>query len=321
MKKEYKQIYDNITPDEKTVDAVLDKVGEKKKTAAYKRVCAAALALTLMCGTAGGYYAFNQKDDSDMITIKSAVSDAGDKLKDIGKGGIMIAYAQSEKPISIEELEVKQLPIYSNLTLIDLTAPQEEIDAKKKYFDNLKKEIENRADEIGNEGKSIGTRTGSCHTSDEKSVLYHIEAGEFILDIDDYSQVEKLTVSNKSEYGQMVVVYADSNNSDGIANFLHAKENVLTGKQITDSIASKNFERGIGEYERNDGYEITWRHSYELCEEIEKNHSFDISSIQDEAVFEVLYKNGDVSRATVKISFDEKGNMQLENGGYNYYTK
>lgn len=68
MKREYKELFNEITPDEKLLDSVLDKATQRKSPLILKKAGAVILAAAILCGSAG-YYSVNSNNDD--ITTKS----------------------------------------------------------------------------------------------------------------------------------------------------------------------------------------------------------------------------------------------------------
>ena len=73
MKKEYKELFSKITPDEKLLDGVLDKATEKRTPMIWKKAGAAFLAMAMLLGC-GGYFALNQGNDDILTTQESSLS-------------------------------------------------------------------------------------------------------------------------------------------------------------------------------------------------------------------------------------------------------
>lgn len=73
MKKEYKELFSKITPDEKLLDGVLDKATEKRTPMIWKKAGAAFLAMAMLLGC-GGYFALNQGNDDILTTQEGSVS-------------------------------------------------------------------------------------------------------------------------------------------------------------------------------------------------------------------------------------------------------
>jgi len=163
----------------------------------------------------------------------------------------------------------------------------------------------------------IGMRQGGIPLDNVQ--ILRIFVGEFLLDLpDDYSEIESLKIYNASEYAEVVLSLNTESSDDFFANFRHSHCVEATGDELVYSKASGLFEKGLGEYEINPGYGITWNTSYEFSQAVNANPQFDISALKDEITFEVVYKNGDVSKAKANIAFDANGNMAVTDGGYHY---
>lgn len=73
MKNEYKKIFNEITPDEKLLDSVLDKATEKRTPVIWKKAGAVFLAMAILL-SGGGYFALNQSNNNLITTNESSVS-------------------------------------------------------------------------------------------------------------------------------------------------------------------------------------------------------------------------------------------------------
>lgn len=315
MKKEFKAIYENIKPDEDLLMNALDltdKKALKQKHTVRKIVsCVICLAVIVSAGFGvNGYY-----NNDDIVTESESASIENAKPS---KGGILVAYAQSSELIKLaDNLEITEMPLLGNITIIDLNAPQSEIDEKNSCFEKIISDIEAELDKIGNTGKSIGMRAGITPMDNVK--IRRCFLGDFLLDMpEDYSEIEKLKVYNSSKYAEVVLAVAASEDADFSTDFRHSNYVEATGAELQYSRESGHYDQGIGEYEINPGYQITWNPSYEFSQMVDANPQFDISTLTDKITFEVVYKNGDVSKASADISFDKNGNMLVQNGGYDY---
>ncbi len=75
MKKEYKKLFNEIEPDEKLLDSVLDKATEKRTPMIWKKAGAVALAMAILLG-GGGYFALNRGNDDILTETDSTLSSA-----------------------------------------------------------------------------------------------------------------------------------------------------------------------------------------------------------------------------------------------------
>lgn len=316
MKKEFKAVYENIKPDEKLLMNALDLTDKQqpKQKHIARKIVSCVICLAVIAGVGFGMNGHYKKDDV-IITELNSVSDTNAKPS---KGGILVAYAQSNELVKLaDNLEITDMPLFGNITIIDLNAPQHEIDEKNSYFEKIQKDIEAEFDKLGNEGRGIGMRQGSVPFDNVQ--IRRIFLSEFVLDLpEDYSGIEKLKIYNTSKYAD-VVLSIDLNNGDGCSlAHRHSSYVEATGEELQFSRDKGTFKCGLGQYERNTGYAITWNPSYAFSQEVEANPQFDVSALTDKITFEVVYKNGDVSKASANISFDKNGNMTVQYGGYDY---
>lgn len=316
MKKEFREVYENIKPDEELLMRALDLTDKKAPKSKHiaRRVISCILCLAVFVGAGIGVRgSLIQKSVEKIPETEFEVKESR-----IAKGGVLVAYAQTNDVVRLnDDLKLSEMPLFGNITIIDLNAPQSEIDEKNAYFENIKKDIEAEFERLGNEGKGIGLRQGGAPL--ENVQIRRIFMGEFLLDLpDDYSEIEKLKIYNTSEYADVVLSINTDSGDDFSVKYRHSDYVEVTGEELEFSKSSGLFEQGLGEYKMNSGYQITWNLSYEFSQVVEANPQFDISTFKDKITFEVVYKNGDVSKAAADISFDKNGNMTVQNGGYDY---
>lgn len=315
MKKEFREVYENIKPDEELLMTALDLTDKKAPKSKHiaRRVISCILCLAVFVGAGIGV-----RDSLIQKSVDISPTEPVTEIMKIKTGSILVAYAQTNDVVRLnDDLKLSEMPLFGNITIIDLHAPQSEIDEKNAYFENIKKDIEAEFERLGNEGKGIGLRQGGAPL--ENVQIRRIFMGEFLLDLpDDYSEIEKLKIYNTSEYAEVVFSINTDSGDDFPVEYRHSHFVEATGEELKFSKDSGLFESGIGEYKINSGYQITWNISYEFSQAVEANPQFDISTLKDKITFEVVYKNGDVSKAAADISFDKNGNMTVQNGGYDY---
>lgn len=244
-------------------------------------------------------------------------------------GSILIAYAGTDKIFTVDELSFKETPIFGNITIINDNAPTQARKQKLETYNKAKTDMMTMVDEITADGSGAGW--GSGQTGGSAFSMYYCFSGNFMLDLEDYRDVEKLTISNTSIYGQIVMDILPDGYIDEytITDMKYCSAFVAPGEvydnsvwQITNSITvsgeelqtsleTKHYELGRGRKAINKPCWIEWEYSPQLIADIEKNPDFDVTDIKDEVTFEVTFKNGDVTKSVVNINFDENGNMIL----------
>jgi len=301
MKKEYKQIYNEIKPSDELLDKVLDTADRKMPNHLPRKIIAGALCFALLVlGSGAGLNYLSENSSSNRIS----------------QGGILVAYAGTDKAVRLDDIKLSEMPVLYHITIVNKNASEEEIHGKYAEFGKIKNEIYNKTEKIGKTGKGISG--GSGQTGGANSVFLYCDAGRFMLDLDDYSDVEALTVSNESIYGSVLMEVGSLDDYDYMDTFREAHSVTVTGEELQASKDLGWYSSGLGKYEINKGYTINWTHSMELEAAAEENPEFDLTQIKDRMVFEVLYKDGDVTKAAVDISFDKNGNMMLQDGGVEY---
>lgn len=246
-----------------------------------------------------------------------------------GDGSILIAYAGTDKVFTIDELSFKETPVFGNITIINDHAPAEVTKQKLETYHKAKTEMMNMVDEIAKDGSGAGWSSGQ--TGDSDFSMYYCFSGNFMLDLNAYKDVEKLTISNTSIYGEIIMDilpegYIDEYTMNDMKycsafvapgeiydNGVWQVENsiTVTGEELQTSLETKHYEMGRGRKAINKPCWIEWEYSPQLIEDIEKNPDFDVTDIKDEVTFEVTFKNGSVTKSVVNINFDQNGNMLL----------
>ncbi|MDE5996433.1 MAG: hypothetical protein K2G56_05890 [Eubacterium sp.] len=319
----YKETFNAVTPSEEAIERIYEITTDKKKFSYKKlirRVAATAMAFALIIGGGLGidYIAENNHTDNTL--------------------GIYIAYGSENELVQLDNKTVPRL-FYRLYTYHYKKGYDKE--KHKELVDQYRKEMEQQ---------SLTTREFEQNTSgswgfitdEENEVIgeqYSVNGGCFILNIDDYSKVDKITIEDPSEYGKVVADLItkrpkdfDENNSfitesdDAYAfNFVSQSESmddpnliyesryndkiVITGDELRFSRDSGLCTLGVGENKINTGYQIYWNDAFNwrYYEDI----NFNIKKVKGSIIFTVDYTDGTTEQSTVNYHFDKDGYMIL----------
>lgn len=294
-KKFYKDTFSPFCPSEKAVERVFEMTTDKKRNTVHvnmKRVCAVAFAFVLLIG--GG------------LGVKSIVAGKADDGL-----GVMIAYAGEKKLLKAGNLNEQQL--FYRIYVADIEDEQECYNVKNEWG-NEKAELLELASNLGENDISacVKSHSTSCYSSEQDkdtAYIYTLGAGLFSLNLDDYTNVESITVENTSAYGEMNVELAVD--SEELLTTRTGHQISMCAEELKFSVDSGLFRWNSGEGEINKGYDVYWSVSQELRNAIGNNVDFDLSEIEDKIIFTVNYSDGSFEKASVDLKFDKDGYMNI----------
>lgn len=324
-KEKYRETFGMLRPSDEMAERIYNMTIDKKEAKTnpmFKRILAVVLALVLFVCGGIGVNVFINKDNTPIIQNHTASGITTKPPQNI-IGGVLIAYAQSSNLMKAQELKigVDNASVFRLLLMDTRNKSQSEIDAFKastnKYYDTLEK----KCTALGNDGYGTLLRRSGC--TGENYCLKEIEQGEFILDIDDYNEIESIELSNHSEYLQLVMqIYTEHPEKYELKldNIAFIEKNIdVSGKDMQKSKDSKTFVMGVGEKEINPACSITYKHTYEFCSMLEEHPDFDLSTLTDTLVFTVNYKDGQKAVTKINVQFNADGFAMMSDGGYHYY--
>lgn len=315
-----------LRPSDEMAERIYSMTIDKKETKTiplFKKIMATALAFALFVCGGIGVNIFMNKDNAPIIQ-NDTTANITTKTTQNRVGGIIIAYAQDNHLINSQNLNanVDSTGIFRLMLMDTRKKSQSDIDAfkesAKKYYETLEK----KRDALGNDGYGTMLRSSAC--PGENYYLKEIEMGEFILDVDDYSKVENIELTNSNKYLKLVMqMYTDNTDKyeHTLGDIVFLEKNIdVNGDEMQKSKDSKTFEMGVGEKEINPGCAITYKHSYEFCQMLEQKPDFDLSTLTDTLVFTVNYKDGKKAVTNINVNFNADGLAIMSDGGYQYYN-
>lgn len=311
----YKDVMSGVRHSDDAIERIFDMTVDKKKAnnkPLFKRLACAALAFAVL--VVGGGVGAN--------TILQN-NKAGQPLT------VMVAYASDNGKLSFGSKHDQ--PLFYGLYLAPYDDPKTCEEAAARWQADKTKvlnQLDNKAE--GSSG-SYGSGGLSCYNIEqekETAYCYTLEGGSFELDLEDYTDVKSFKVNNESAYGLLhfeyadlewhdKVYYDDSEIPEEFIEYLkeHPSEDhefTLTGDEIRFSQNTGDYNCGLGKYETNKGYFLTWLPSEELGYAIGENPHFDLSQIQDTITFTLEYNDGTIKTASLNLYFDSDGYMHFE---------
>lgn len=323
----YKDVMSGVHHSDDVLERIFDMTVDKKKTnnsLLLKKLACAALALAiLVVGGGFGTNAIIQNNKANKpLTVMVAYASDNGKLSFGSKNDQPLFYGIYLAP-------------YDDQKACEEAAARWQAD-KTKVLDQL----DNKAEGSGGSYGSGGLQCYNIEQNKETAYCYTLEGGSFELDLEDYTDVTSFKVNNESEYGLLHFEYTSENEeqlAEQLAEYLapYDEEGVpdevlealtaeypelclerhefcLTGDEIRYSQDGGYHRSGLGKYEQNKGYFLTWLPSEELGYAIGDNPHFDLSQIKDTITFTLEYNDGTVKTASLNLYFDSDGYMHFE---------
>ncbi|MDE6470566.1 MAG: hypothetical protein K2L19_06050 [Eubacterium sp.] len=311
----YKDVMSGVRHSDDAIERIFDMTVDKKKAnnkPLFKRLACAALAFAVLA--VGGGVGAN--------TILQN-NKAGQPLT------VMVAYASDNGKLSFGSKHDQ--PLFYGLYLAPYDDPKACKEAAARWQADKTKvlnQLDNKAEGSSGSYGSGGLQCYNIEQEKETAYCYTLEGGSFELDLKDYTDVKSFKVNNESEYGLLhfeyadlewhdKVYYDDSEIPEEFIEYLkeHPSEDhefTLTGDEIRFSQNTGDYNCGLGKYETNKGYFLTWLPSEELGYAIGENPHFDLSQIKDTITFTLEYNDGTIKSASLNLYFDSDGYMHFE---------
>ncbi|MCM1286590.1 MAG: hypothetical protein NC213_10420 [Acetobacter sp.] len=306
MKKEYKQLYDNINPADELIDKLFEAQNKNNSSNIKKQILVTVMCLAILAVTGG--LGINAHINATAVTTQSTTPKKHEYTQ--GMGGILVAYAKNGNENLVSKLDISGQPSFFKLTIIDVSdLTEDEINSK---MEEIRENNRDFADSNTNDdGVYFRREYMPAENTDEKSYIFsRIAGGCFKLDINDMSKVKNVTISNKSDYGTVTLNY---DSGEDIANdFIHCNKESNHTIKITGDALQKSVYAGMIE----DGHRITWEVGNDFYKELFKNPNYDLTKLKDEIKFTINFDDGRVAESIINISFDKDGNMIISDGGY-----
>lgn len=322
MKKAYKELYDGIKPGEQLMDSVFDMVDKKKKSKLVPKLASVVLAIAVLAtGTGFGLqYHSNQKILNNPIGNVMIV----DASEAIGKTTTQIGYRINVRDITgmtDEEIYNAKVELLKDMHI------------SVKHKESLEDGLKNAVFVNGN-------------------ALYSTERGGTELEltlrnIKNPKDVEKISVSNTSDYGTPTIIaddiyfsepeenvfVFDNRNVDDSLGYIVGHNISLDGERYAncmridakgakhydyDSYYNKDSEFYGMETTTSDQFYISYMFADEFFDALGKNPTMDLTTYNDELTVKVDFKDGHTATTVLQVSLTEKGKMTLKCLSYEY---
>lgn len=294
---EYRQAMSGVRPSQAVVEKIMDIPDEKKynNKILIKRFVSATLALVVL--VTGSFCLNGLLNNGNNETPIKVLAAYGNEFFNVESGtkqtlmkGIYIAPADDEEKIEEERAKAQ------------------------KDYEDIVSEVESFGDGEHASWQGVGRYDLYNQNGDEiTAVMFTSGAGYFVADKDNYDNVKSFTVENESEYGILQFEYnktydlilsqtEDEFDQDNPYAILRNHKFTITGEELRES----QIETG-GDY----GYTVLWDVSPYFEKIAGENGGFDVSSIKDKITFTFEYEDGTMESASVDITFDSYGHMQI----------
>lgn len=234
-------------------------------------------------------------DDSTIIGEKDWIDDANVK-----KHKSVILLSSVNKNVQVKNIELQEeieLPLQYNIEVTDIrNLGQNEIES---IVNKKKEQLRNQLEEVGIEENHSGVSRGTVDVR-ENVIITSSAIGTFLIKTDDYNKIKSINVKNSSEFGQVEVVLL-SNSIDIKDRFPHGTNITIDGDLCTKFMSDMQQEKGH--------FEINWRHSLKVKEQINENPNIDLSEFNDSMVITIEYSDGSIEVTEIDIKFNKDGSL------------
>ena len=151
----------------------------------------------------------------------------------------------------------------------------------------------------------------------ENYVNFDFDSLEMTADINDYSNVEEITVSCENGNLHLEYISSQTNGEETIENVATGRVSDTNGKNSlsisgADIVYSQNSpykEKYVG---NEAGYWFEWNPHYDVVQELFYNDNYDFTQINDIVTFTITYKDGSIKTSTLSFHYDSNGYMQFD---------
>ncbi len=329
MKKTYKEIFDEIKPSEELLDSVFDMRDRKKKKSFAPKIVSAVLALAVFSTSIGFgvHYQSNRKTADIPETEYHSVANLN---TDSIIGGLIVAGAGEVIGKSNTELGYR---IY--VRDVSGMSKKEIYDAKVEMLGkNLQYGVDDE-DTLKDGLKNAVEQNGNVIYATTRGTVY----SELIpCNIKNPDTVEEITVSNKSEYAELILNCYDLYYTEPEKNvFVFDNRNVNTdlthmaGHNLTvegeryaqcrridhksakhysyDNYYNKDSEFYGMELQKDRSFYISYMYTDEFFDALGGTPAFDLADYNDEITLKVKFKDGYTATSVLSVSLNPKGDV------------
>lgn len=294
---DYKQAMSGVRPADETVDLIMDLTDEKKISGKFSFMRLASVALAVVVFVTGSLCINGILQKNSEETHLSVLAAYGNEFFSVESGtkqtilkGVYIAPADDKEKIEQQRAKAQQ------------------------DYENIVAEVESLGDNELASWQGVGRYdVYNQNTNEITAVVFTSGAGYFVADKTNYDNVKSFTVENESPYGILQFEYDKTFDSllnqkeedvdpDNPYSVFRNNKFTLTGEELRHSQENCNDDYG---------YTVVWDVSPYFDKTVGENINFDVSSIKDKITFIFEYEDGSIEKASVDITFDSYGHMQI----------
>lgn len=304
MKKEYKEIFNEIRPDDELLEGVFESAEKRINRHIPKKIIACTMCLAVIVAGCFAYNNFNSPSQNDTTDNKTMNSNTFSNT--------IVAYASDDTPPTLLKADVEtKLQYQIVITDIRNMSDDEVENIISKHLEKI------RSGDTNNIHFQLSL-THSCLSLDN-AIVNEYTGDFFDIHIENPDEVESITVSNQSDYGLAEIVSKDwlydENNTMKDRDEMSSEEReefsekiFIRGHKVTLDGERYARDKAI-EKEGEKCFEIHWEMAQPFYDAINENPDMDLSAIRDVMTFTVEYKDATSESADIQITFDSEGYM------------
>lgn len=301
MKKEYKQIFENIKPDQELLDKIFDEEEKKNKTPFLKPLIAGLCLFIFVLG--GAVFANSnsvKQPNTDTTSLNNTLSS--------NQLGIIVASADNSQSPKIVTGEI-QTPVKCKVKIYDTRKMTSE--QKETLHEKISKE---HMDLCYGDNEANTIRCGSDTL--DNAIIDRVFMDYFTINIDNPQQVKSIKATNQSEYAYIEINGEDLiYNDDGTfkENADTESEEYFNSRWIKGhkvELSGERYQKLINLKEKcGTDFQVIWKFDEPFYDEVNKNPDFDLTGIKDTISITVEFNDGSYQTGNVNLTFDENGYM------------
>lgn len=215
------------------------------------------------------------------------------------KSKILLMSMQGEKVKETTLQKGVEIPLQYRIDVTDIrNIDKAQIDG---IAENEKKELRTELSKIGLDENPSGVSRGNVLVR-ENVIIQTIRVGVFKLKLDNNQNVRAINIESKTGYGEVEIGLL-SNSIEPTKRWIHGEKISLDGE--TYSKISQEEKDGKG------NFEIGWKHSNKVIDEMNENPDIDLSSFRDAMTICIEYKDGTVESFEFDIRFTSDGTATI----------
>lgn len=296
MKDKYKEIYDNIKPDDNLINDILNynKTNINNKSIFVLVTCVVFLFGSIL------YFQVCHKDNKTFINTTPIIQNSF----------INVHAATMDGEVIRNVLDIDK-PLETQIICEDIRGMS--IEEKEEVLNRIDKEFNNRINDYSYQfARKSGQNMGNAIVG-----IYYLNS--FSFNLENVENIEKITVSNVSQFGEMEIIAIDNKYEydEEKQQYIYQEinENTSTDISLNTFINGQNISLSGDRYRKckqlNAEPLILWKINHSLYNTLNKNPEFDLSVIEDKITFTIYNKDGKVEEQILNIKFNKNGYMNI----------